>query len=76
MNTDNTPQDKPSATPQVSSGQSDSSGQALVDLVNTMDSVDTTTPEARANETSMDDNKGGRIEYTDDDTDKPDSLTK
>lgn len=75
MNTDNKP-DKPSATPQANSGQSDSSGQALVDLVNTMDSVDTTTPEARANETSMDDNKGGRIEYTDDDTDKPDSLTK
>lgn len=76
MNTDNKPQDTPSAAPQTSSGQSDSSGQALVDLVNTMDSVDTTSPQAQANETSMDDNSGGRIKYADNDTDSPDSLTK
>lgn len=44
--------------------------------VDTMNSVDTNSPQAEANGTSMDDNNGRRIEYVENDTDKPNSLTK
>ena len=76
MNTDDKPQDAPATPPQSDSSQPDASGQALVDLVDTMNSVDTNSPQSQANETSMDDNNGGRIEYVENDTDKPDSISK
>ncbi|OGD98046.1 hypothetical protein A3A49_00725 [Candidatus Curtissbacteria bacterium RIFCSPLOWO2_01_FULL_38_11b] len=76
MNTDDKPQDAPPTSPKADLDQSDASGQALVDLVDTMNSVDTNSPQAQANETSMDDNNGKRIEYVENDTDKPDSLNK
>ncbi len=76
MNTDDKPQDALATSPKADSDQPDGSGQALVDLVDTMNSVDTNSPQAQANETSMDDNNGRRIEYAEDDTNKPDSLNK
>ncbi len=44
-------------------------GQPLIDLVDALQSVDTTTPEASLNATSIDDNNGGRIELNEDPSD-------
>lgn len=40
--------------------------QELSDLVETMDSVDTSSPDAEENATSMSDGKGGRIKFNED----------
>lgn len=70
MNTDdgNSTQDVLSK-PQTASDEADISADSLVNVVETLDSIATETPEAQANETSMDDNNGKRIEYADKDED-------
>lgn len=77
MNTDDSdkPQDTP-ATPSQDSPEQAEAGQALTELVDAMNSVDTASPEAQLNESSMDDNNGRRITYAEDDTNKPDSIVK
>ncbi|KKR80402.1 MAG: hypothetical protein UU73_C0003G0291 [Candidatus Daviesbacteria bacterium GW2011_GWA1_41_61] len=42
------------------------SGQPMADLVDALQSVDTTTPEAALNATSIEDNNGDRIELNED----------
>ena len=49
-----------------SAPQDPSHDQELPDLVETMDSVDTNSPEAKENATSMSDGKGGRIKFNED----------
>ena len=76
MNTDkgNNPQNTPSE-PQTASDEADISGDSLVSVVDTLNSINTETPEAQANETSMDNNNGRRITYaeTDEDIKKTDN---
>ena len=48
------------------SSEGSNSGQALTDLVDALQSVDTTTPEASLNATSIEDNNGDRIELNED----------
>lgn len=57
--------DNPNQSPQPTNSNSDS-GPALTDLVDALQSVDTTTPEASLNATSIEDNNGGRIELNED----------
>ena len=64
MNTDDPPQQS------TESNESSNSGQAqLTDLVDALQSVDTTSPEASLNATSIEDNNGGRIELNEDPSD-------
>lgn len=63
MNTDqpdNNPQQVNEPVPAPNSDQS------VADLVGALQSVDTTTPEASLNATSIEDNNGGRIELNQD----------
>ncbi len=54
----------PNATESAPAAPDDTKrGQSLTDLVSTLQSVDTKSKEVKANETSMDDNNGGRIWY-------------
>lgn len=55
--------DDPNQTPPSDSSDS---GQPLADLVDALQSVDTTTPEASLNATSIEDNNGDRIELNED----------
>ena len=48
---------------------SNDSGQSMVDLVDALQSVDTTTPEASLNATSIENNNGDRIELNEDPAD-------
>ena len=70
MNTDD-----PNQTPTSDNNQpqpvdsSSDSGQPLTDLVGALQSVDTTTPEATLNATSIEDNNGDRIELNEDSSD-------
>lgn len=48
------------------SSNNNDSGQPLVDLVDTLQAVDTNTPEAALNATSIEDNNGDRIELNED----------
>ena len=63
--------DEPNQTPQQPTDSSDNSdsGQPLADLVDVLQSVDTTTPEASLNATSIEDNNGDRIELNEDPAD-------
>jgi len=65
MNTDkdNNTQNIPSE-PQTASDEADISADSLVNVVDTLNSINPETPEAQANETSMDNNNGRRITYT------------
>lgn len=56
----------PVQQPVMPQGQPQSPSQVLPELVNTMKSVNTNTPEAKLNETSMSDNNGGRITFNED----------
>ena len=53
----------------------ESSKEALVQLVSELDAVDTNSPLAELNETTISDNNGGRIELNED-LDDPDNLRK
>ena len=55
--------------PTDSSESSNSDQAQLTDLVDALQSVDTTTPEASLNATSIEDNNGGRIELNEDPSD-------
>lgn len=68
MNTDDPNQITPSDNDQQHPTESNNndSGQPLADLVDALQSVDTTTPEATLNATSIEDNNGGRIELNED----------
>ena len=63
MNTDDSPQQP------TYSSESNNSGQSVADLVDALQSVDTTTPEASLNATSIEDNNGDRIELNEDPSD-------
>ena len=68
MNTDD-PNQAPSDNNQpqpTDSNDSSNSSQSLADLVDALQSVDTTTPEATLNATSIEDNNGDRIELNED----------
>ena len=64
MNTDDPKQDSPQSVPEPT--QDSDSNQNLTDLVDALQSVDPSSPEAPANATSIDDNNGGRIELNED----------
>ena len=49
-----------------SENSQESTGQALVDLVSALQSVDTNSPDADQNASSIDDGNGGRIELNQD----------
>ena len=69
MNTDDPNQIPPSDNNQpqpTDSSESSNSGQGLTDLVDALQSVDTTSPEASLNATTIEDNNGGRIELNED----------
>lgn len=51
------------------SNNNNDSGQPLADLVDALQSVDTNTPEAALNATSIEDNNGDRIELNEDPSD-------
>ena len=71
--------DYPNQTPLTNDNQqqnlepSNDSGQSMADLVDALQSVDTSSPEASSNATSIDDNNGGRIEL---DEDSPNVIKK
>ncbi len=65
MNTDDS-KNQPSQTQTPSPTPNTNTGQVLSDLANTMKSVDTKSPEAKLNTTSISDNNGGRIELNED----------
>ncbi|MBI3103653.1 hypothetical protein HYZ05_01810 [Candidatus Daviesbacteria bacterium] len=72
MNTDNpnpTPPSDNSQQQTSDSSNNNDSGQPLADLVDALQSVDTESPEAGLNATSIDDNNGGRIELNEDPSD-------
>lgn len=71
MNTDDPKQDAPQST--LEPTQDSSNDQNLTDLVGALQSVDTDSPEASSNATSIDDNNGGRIEL---DEDSPNVIKK
>lgn len=62
----------PNQTPQNDNNQqqpvdsNNDSGQPMTDLVDALQSVDTNSPDATLNPTSIDDNNGGRIELDED----------
>ena len=67
MNTDDpnpTPPSQDNQQPPIES--SNNSGQPMVDLVDALQSVDTQSPEASLNATSIEDNKGDGIELNED----------
>ena len=71
MSTDDPKQDSPQS---VSEPTQDSGNDPnLVDLVDALQSVDPSSPEAPSNATSIDDNNGGRIEL---DEDSPNVIKK
>ncbi len=63
MNTDNPNDNSPTPPAPVTPPETSN---PIPDLVNTLSSVDTTTPEAAENATSMSDGKGGRITFNED----------
>lgn len=71
MNTDDPKQDIPQSTSEPT--QDSGNDQNLTDLVGALESVDTNSPEASSNATSIDDNNGGRIEL---DEDSPNVIKK
>ena len=71
MNTDDPKQDAPQNTSELT--QDSGNDQDLTDLVDALQSVDTNSPEASSNATSIDDNNGGRIEL---DEDSPNVIKK
>ena len=67
MNSDDPNQIPPTDNNQQQTPDSSSdSGQPLTDLVDALQSVDPSSPEAPANATSIEDNNGGRIELDED----------
>lgn len=60
--------DDPNQSPQPTDSSNDS-GPALTDLVDALQSVDTQSPEASLNATSIEDNNGDRIELNEDPSD-------
>ena len=68
MNTDDSTPANDNNQLQPADSSSDS-GQPMADLVDALQSVDTTTPEASLNATSIEDNNGGRIELNEDPSD-------
>lgn len=69
MNTDDPNQITPSKNNQQQSTEStndNDSSQSVADLVDALQSVDTNTPEAALNATSIEDNNGDRIELNQD----------
>ena len=67
MNTDDPKNDSSQSQPNASdSAQDTGNNPSLVDLVDALQSVDPSSPEAPANATSIDDNNGGRIEINED----------
>lgn len=74
MNTDDPKSDSSQSQPNVSDpAQATGNDQNLVDLVDALQSVDPSSPEASLNPTSIDDNNGGRIEL---DEDSPSVIKK
>lgn len=70
MDTDNPSQITSSDNNQQQvTNSSNDSGSVLTDLVDALQSVDTQSPEASLNATSIEDNNGGRIELNEDPTD-------
>lgn len=65
MNTDD-PKDDPTQSQPNASDQATGNDPSLVDLFDALDSVDTSSPEASLNPTSIEDNNGGRIELNQD----------
>ena len=67
MNTDDPKNDSSQSQPNASDPTQDTGNDpSLVDLVDALQSVDPSSPEAPANATSIDDNNGGRIELNED----------
>ena len=67
MNTDDPKNDSSQSQPNVSDSAQDTGNDPnLIDLVDALQSVDSSSPEAPANATSIDDNNGGRIELNED----------
>ena len=66
MNTDDPNQTPTSDNQQQTTDSSSDSGQPLADLVDALQSVDTESPEASLNATSIEDNNGDRIELNED----------
>lgn len=64
MNTDDPKQNAPQSVSEPT--QDSGNDQNLTDLVDALQSVDTNSPEASSNATSIDDNNGGRIELDED----------
>ena len=69
MNTDDPNQTPTSDNQQQTTDSSSDSGQPLADLVDALQSVDTESPEASLNATSIEDNNGDRIELNEDPSD-------
>jgi hypothetical protein len=65
MNTDDSKNQPPQAQTSSPSPNADT-GQVLSELADTMKTVDTKSPEAKLNATSISDGKGGRIELNED----------
>ena len=53
----------------TASSDNNNAGQSVADLVDALQSVDTQSPEAPLNATSIEDNNGGRIELNEDPVD-------
>lgn len=68
MNTDDSDNNSNPIPEEIANNQSlpEAPRQDLTNLVNVMQSVDTNTPEAKENATSIDDNNGGRVELNED----------
>lgn len=66
QNQSNVGQSTAPVQPVMPHAQPQTPSQVLPELVNTMKSVNTSTPEAKLNETSMSDNNGGRITFNED----------
>ena len=74
MNTDDSKNDTSQSQPNTSDpAQATGNDPSLVDLVDALQSVDPSSPEAPANATSIGDNNGGRIEL---DEDSPNVMKK
>lgn len=69
MSTDDPNQTPPSDNQQQATDSSSDSSQPMVDLVDALQSVDTESPEASLNATSIEDNNGDRIELNEDPSD-------
>lgn len=78
MNTDDPNQITPSDNnqqPSTDASNNNDSNQSVADLVDALQSVDTTTPQATLNAASIEDNNGGRIELNEDPSD-PNAIKK